>query len=85
MVMADYRPYIDCQLRVSEAFKDRDKWTKMSILNVARSGKFSSDRTIREYCRDIWNVAPLQINVPPYNANAATNITFSSVPTGHKK
>ena len=77
-LMADYRSYIDCQQRVSEAFKDQEKWTKMSILNVARSGKFSSDRTIREYCKEIWDVKPVQISIPPYNATTATNIRFSS-------
>ena len=85
MVMADYRSYIDCQQKVSEAFKDQDKWTRMSILNVARSGKFSSDRTIHEYCREIWNVDAVQISVPPYNASVATNIKFSAVPNGSKK
>jgi starch phosphorylase len=78
MVMADYRSYIDCQQKVSETFKDQDKWTRMSILNVARSGKFSSDRTIREYCKDIWNVSPVQVSVPPYNASTATNIKFTA-------
>jgi starch phosphorylase len=80
-VMADYRSYIDCQQKVSEAFKDQEKWTRMSILNVARSGKFSSDRTIREYCKEIWNVEPVQIKVPPYNATTATNIKFSTLPS----
>ena len=46
--------YIDCQNKVSDAYGDSDRWTRMSILNTARSGKFSSDRTIREYCADIW-------------------------------
>lgn len=46
--------YIDCQDRVSLAYRDRDNWTRTAILNVARMGKFSSDRSIREYCEDIW-------------------------------
>jgi starch phosphorylase len=50
MLLADYRSYIDCQERVSAAYRDRDRWNRMSILNVARMGKFSSDRAIREYC-----------------------------------
>ena len=57
MLLADYRAYVDCQDRVSRAYADQEHWTKMSILNVARIGYFSSDRTIREYCRDIWGVS----------------------------
>jgi starch phosphorylase len=56
LVLQDFRSYVDCQQKVSDAFKDQPGWTKMSILNVARSGKFSSDRSIREYCEKIWNV-----------------------------
>jgi len=59
MLLADYQSYMDCQHRVSEAFHDRKNWTRMSILNSARVGRFSSDRSIREYCRDIWNVSPI--------------------------
>jgi starch phosphorylase len=67
MLMADYQSYIECQDRVSEAYRDEENWTKMSILNVARCGKFSSDRTIREYCKEIWNIKPVKIKVPKYN------------------
>jgi starch phosphorylase len=59
MLLADYQSYVDCQQRVSEAYRDQKNWTRMSILNSARVGRFSSDRSIREYCRDIWNVSPL--------------------------
>ncbi|MGH7927333.1 MAG: glycogen/starch/alpha-glucan phosphorylase, partial [Candidatus Binatia bacterium] len=59
MLLADYQSYVDCQQRVSEAYRDQKNWTRMSILNSARVGRFSSDRSIREYCRDIWNVKPL--------------------------
>jgi starch phosphorylase len=59
MLLADYQSYIDCQQRVSEAYRDQNSWTRMSILNTARSGRFSSDRSIRDYCRDIWKVSPL--------------------------
>jgi starch phosphorylase len=55
MVLADYRAYAECQQRVDAAFGDTERWTRMSILNTARSGKFSSDRTIREYCVEIWH------------------------------
>jgi starch phosphorylase len=59
MLLADYQSYVDCQQRVSEAYRDQENWTRMSILNSARVGRFSSDRSIREYCRDIWNVSPI--------------------------
>ena len=55
MVMADFQSYVDCQAKVSEAYLDKDNWARMSILNVARSGKFSSDRSIADYARDIWD------------------------------
>jgi starch phosphorylase len=57
MLLADYQAYVDCQARVSEAYLDQNNWTRMSILNTAGVGGFSSDRSIRDYCRDIWNVA----------------------------
>src|SRR6266487_481342 len=59
MLLADYQAYVDCQQRVSEAYADQNNWTRMSILNTARVGRFSSDRSIREYCRDIWKVRPI--------------------------
>jgi starch phosphorylase len=55
LVLADYQSYIDCQDRVSRAFRDQRQWTAMSILNTARMGTFSSDRSIREYCARIWH------------------------------
>jgi starch phosphorylase len=61
MSLADYKSYIECQDRVSVAYRDRARWTRMSILNVARMGKFSSDRSIREYCSDIWRTWPVKI------------------------
>ncbi|MGA2672184.1 MAG: glycogen/starch/alpha-glucan phosphorylase [Terracidiphilus sp.] len=63
MLLADYQSYIDCQDRVSEAYKNQEEWTKMSILNVARIGKFSSDRSIRDYCADIWKTWPVKIQL----------------------
>jgi len=62
MLLADYSSYVDVQKQVDAAFLDRERWTRMSILNVARMGKFSSDRAIREYCRDIWKVDPVPID-----------------------
>jgi len=59
LLLADYRAYVDCQEQVSGVWRNEKPWTRMSILNSARSGRFSSDRSIREYCRDIWNVSPV--------------------------
>jgi starch phosphorylase len=59
-VLADYVSYLECQEKVSAAYKDRNRWIKMAILNVARSGKFSSDRAIRQYAKRIWGVTPVQ-------------------------
>jgi glycogen phosphorylase len=71
LLFADYQSYIECQEQVSEAYRDRENWTRMSILNTARSGFFSSDRTIREYCQDIWNVKPVKIDLKEYSQEAA--------------
>jgi glycogen phosphorylase len=59
MLLADYQAYVDCQQHVSDAYSDQNNWTRMSILNTARVGRFSSDRSIRDYCRDIWKVRPI--------------------------
>jgi starch phosphorylase len=64
-VFADFAAYVDCQRTVADVYRDRDRWTRMSILNAARTGKFSSDRTIREYCRDIWRVQAVPIKGLP--------------------
>jgi starch phosphorylase len=61
LVLADYQAYSDCQAKVDEAFRDKARWAKMAILNTARVGKFSSDRTIAEYARDIWHLDPVRI------------------------
>jgi starch phosphorylase len=63
MLLADYQAYIDCQDRVSVAYENQEEWTRMSILNVARIGKFSSDRSIRDYCADIWKTWPVKIQL----------------------
>ncbi|HEU5073920.1 MAG TPA: glycogen/starch/alpha-glucan family phosphorylase, partial [Polyangiaceae bacterium] len=63
LVLADFAAYVACQERVSEAWQDPERWSRMSILNTARSGKFSSDRAIGEYCREIWRVPPVRIAV----------------------
>ena len=60
MVLADFKPYIKAQSDAGTAFQDSMRWSKMSVLNTARSGTFSSDRAIREYCEDIWKVPLLE-------------------------
>jgi starch phosphorylase len=61
MVLADYRAYVDCQGAVEDAWRDPDRWTAMAIRNVARMGRFSSDRTIREYASEIWKTEPVRV------------------------
>ncbi len=63
LVLADYAAYVNCQDEVAAAWQDRDTWSRMSILNTARSGKFSSDRAIAQYCDDIWNVRPVTVEI----------------------
>jgi starch phosphorylase len=59
LVCADFSSYLAAQEEVDRAYRDRTRWTRMSIRNVSRMGKFSSDRTIQGYCRDIWKVEPV--------------------------
>jgi len=63
MLLADYQSFIECQDRVSDAYKDQESWTRMSMFNVARMGKFSSDRSIRDYCADIWKTLPVKVQM----------------------
>jgi glycogen phosphorylase len=60
LLLADYQSYIDCQDRVSETWHNQEAWTRMSVLNAARVGKFSSDRAIREYGQNIWRIAGIR-------------------------
>jgi glycogen phosphorylase len=57
LLFADYQAYVDCQDHISATFRDQEKWTRMSIYNAVRMGRFSSDRAIEEYCRNIWGVS----------------------------
>jgi starch phosphorylase len=61
LLLADYQSYVDCQERAANAFKDKEMWTQMSILNTARCGFFSSDRSMRQYCTDIWKAVPVEV------------------------
>ena len=62
MTIADFRSFVEAQKRVEEAFRDTERWTRMSILNCAASGKFSTDRTITEYNNDIWKLKPIEMD-----------------------
>jgi starch phosphorylase len=66
ILLADYQSYINCQDQVSQVYRDQDCWTRLSILNTARMGKFSSDRSIREYSQKIWQVQPVTVEMEPY-------------------
>ncbi len=77
-VLADYQSYSDCQALVDQTYRDKEGWTRMSILNSARSGKFSSDRTIREYCDEIWKAkpVPVQLIVAGRSEGGPSSVTF---------
>jgi glycogen phosphorylase len=62
LLLADFRPYLDAQAAVEKAYLDPDRWTRMSILNTARIGRFSSDRSIADYCREVWKVEPVPMD-----------------------
>ncbi|KAJ8315492.1 hypothetical protein KUTeg_007642 [Tegillarca granosa] len=64
-VLKDFESYVNCQQRVNDLYKFPEQWAKMCLLNIAASGKFSSDRTISEYAKDIWGVTPTDVKLPP--------------------
>ena len=74
LLMADFDSYLKCQDGIDAVFRDHDRWTRMSILNTARMGRFSSDRSIREYCDDIWKVKPIHV--------ALVDLSPEKVPVG---
>ncbi|MEA1927216.1 MAG: glycogen/starch/alpha-glucan phosphorylase, partial [Candidatus Auribacterota bacterium] len=80
MLLLDYGSYLECQAQAARVYRDPERWTRMSILNSARSGFFSSDRAIRQYCTDIWKVEPLEIK--PEKRNNPVIITQNGKPRG---
>ena len=62
-VMADFEDYLNKQDSVSNSWNDKKAWNKMALLNTARSGYFSSERSIREYCESIWKVSPMPVEI----------------------
>ncbi|NLC37320.1 MAG: glycogen/starch/alpha-glucan phosphorylase, partial [Alcaligenaceae bacterium] len=61
MTLADFRSYADAQEQAAQAFADKERWTTLSILNTARSSKFSTDRTMQDYNNEIWKLDPVQV------------------------
>jgi starch phosphorylase len=86
LLCADFDAYIKCQERVSAVYKDTAKWTEMALMNIASAGKFSSDRTIEQYAREIWDVEPCYDKLPaPHEDPIASVIDDKMAETGAKK
>lgn len=60
MVMADFKDYRRAQHTLQELYKDKDRWNRMSLMNIANAGIFSADRAVNDYARDIWHVKPIK-------------------------
>jgi len=73
-VLPDYQAYVECQEQVSARWRDPEAWTRQSILTVARMGRFSSDRSIREYCDHVWQVQPMRVALAPANPDADSTV-----------
>ena len=80
LVLADYQAYIDAQDRAAALWRDQAAWTEKSILNVARMGKFSSDRSIRDYCEGVWRVAPVSVPADPERRRGAQPAAKAQTP-----
>jgi starch phosphorylase len=78
LIMTDYAPYAACQRDVEAAFRDANGWTRKAALNVARLGGFSSDRTVLEYAREIWNIRKVGVVLQPYDGGAAAAAEIAS-------
>jgi starch phosphorylase len=63
MLLADFAAYVACHERVDEVYQDQHRWTEMCVHNIANMGQFSSDRTIREYAREIWKAEPVRVSL----------------------
>jgi glycogen phosphorylase len=68
MLLADFQPYVECQRQVSEAYVDRRAWHEKAVINIAHMGRFSSDRTIRQYATEIWRAKPVRVKLRPPGA-----------------
>lgn len=75
LLLTDYQSYVECQDRISQAYQDVEQWTRMSILNVARMGYFSSDRSIQDYIQNIWKAPTVKVEVPDYKQSSDLNLS----------
>jgi starch phosphorylase len=82
MLLADFRSYVDCQAGAGRTYLDPDRWTRMSVLNTARMGRFSSDRSIGEYCREIWRIETVPIEIQEPWAGPAPRSAHQKRPEG---
>lgn len=64
LVCFDFESFVQAQERADEAYRDKDKWTEKAILGLARCGHFSSDRTVKQFCEDVWDIKPVSVPQP---------------------